>query len=62
MPVIQNPRTGDEFLDMLIVNGITTKTLRLMDDDIRNYHKSLSQKEQMERIRIWREAKAEYCR
>ena len=62
MPVISNPRTGDEFLNLLIVSGVDEETLQLMQRDIQNYVQSLSRDEQRDRIRIFREAKAEYCR
>jgi hypothetical protein len=62
MPVISNPRTGDEFLNLLIVSGISEETLQLMDRDISKYVQSLTRDEQRDRIRIFRATKAEYCR
>ena len=61
MRVIPNPRTGDEFLNLLIVSGVDEETLQLMQRDIQSYVQSLTRDQQRERIRISREAKAEYC-
>jgi site-specific recombinase XerD len=62
MPVISNPRTGDEFLNLLIVSGVDEETLQLMQRDIQKYVQSLSRNDIREYQRIFRTAKAEYCR
>jgi hypothetical protein len=62
MPVIPNPRTGDEFLNLLIVSGVSEETLQFMQRDIQFYVQSLSRNQVREYQRIFREAKAEYCR
>jgi hypothetical protein len=61
MPVIPNPRSGDEFLNLLIVSGVNEETLQLMQRDIQKYVRSLGSVEVREYQRIFREAKAEYC-
>lgn len=62
MSVIPNPRSGDPFINLLIVSGIDDETIQLMTRDIQKYTRRLSRTEQKERLRIFREAKAEYCR
>jgi len=62
MVVIPNPRSGDSFINLMLVSGITEETIQLMTRDIQMYNRSLSRSEQKERLRIFREAKAEYCR
>jgi site-specific recombinase XerD len=62
MSVIFNPRTGDEFLNLLIVSGVSEETLQFMQRDIQFYVQSLSRNQVREYQRIFREAKAEYCR
>jgi len=62
MPVISNPRSGDEFLNLLIVSGVSEETLQFMQRDIQSYVQSLSRDQVREYQRIFREAKAEYCR
>ena len=62
MVVIPNPRSGDPFINLMLVSGITEETIQLMTRDIQMYNRSLSRAEQKERLRIFREAKAEYCR
>tara|TARA_R110000751_G_C13609291_1_gene463188 strand:- start:492 stop:680 length:189 start_codon:yes stop_codon:yes gene_type:complete len=61
MPVIPNPRTGDEFLNLLIVSGVDEETLQLMQRDIQKYVRSLSREEIRKYQIIFRTAKAEYC-
>jgi len=60
--VISNPNTGDVFLDLMIVSGVTEKTLKIMSRDIEKYVRSLSKEEYREYVRIWRAAKEAYCR
>jgi len=62
MPVISNPRTGDEFLNLLIVSGVDDETLQLMQRDIQSYVRSLTRDQVREYQVIFRAAKAEYCR
>ena len=62
MPVIPNPRSGDEFLNLLIVSGVDEETLQLMQRDIQKYVRSLTREQVREYQRIFRTAKAEYCR
>ena len=62
MPVIPNPRSGDEFLNLLIVSGVDEETLQLMQRDIQSYVQSLSREEIREYQKVFRTAKAEYCR
>ncbi len=62
MPVISNPRSGDEFLNLLIVSGVSEETLQLMQRDIQKYVQSLSREEIRKYQVIFRAAKAEYCR
>ena len=61
MRVIPNPRTGDEFLNLLIVSGVDEETLQLMQRDIQSYVQSLTRDQVREYQKIFREAKAEYC-
>ena len=62
MPVIPNPKTGDEFLNLLIVSGVSEETLQFMQRDIQKYVQSLSRDQVREYQRIFRAAKKEYCR
>ena len=62
MPVIPNPRTGDEFLNLLIVSGVNEETLQLMQRDIQRYVKSLSREEIREYQKVFRATKSLYCR
>jgi len=62
MVVIPNPRSGDPFVNLMLVSGITEETMQLMSRDIQMYNRSLSRAEQKERLRIFRKAKEEYCR
>jgi len=62
MPVVPNPRSGDPFVNLMLVSGVTEETMQLMSRDIQMYNRSLSRAEQKERLKIFREAKAEYCR
>jgi hypothetical protein len=61
MPVISNPRSGDEFLNLLIVSGVDEETLQLMQREIQSYVNSLSRDQVREYQTIFRAAKAEYC-
>jgi hypothetical protein len=62
VPVIPNPRTGDEFLNLLIVSGVDEETLQLMQRDIQSYVQSLTRDQVREYQVIFRAAKKEYCR
>ena len=62
MPVIPNPRTGDSFINLLIVSGVDDETIQLMGRDIQKYVQSLTRDEVREYQVIFRMAKAEYCR
>jgi len=50
--VIQDPSSGDPFLDWLIVLGVSERTLRLIDNDISRYVQSLSRQGHKDRIKI----------
>ena len=60
--VIPNPRSGDPFINLLIVSGVNDETIQLMSRDIQKYVQSLTREQVREYQRIFREAKAEYCR
>jgi hypothetical protein len=60
--VIPNPRSGDPFINLLIVSGVDDETIQLMSRDIQMYVKSLAREEIREYQKIFRDAKAEYCR
>ena len=61
MVVIPNPRSGDSFINLLIVSGVAEETIQLMTRDIQNYTRRLNRAEQKERLRIFTASKAEYC-
>lgn len=61
MSVILNPRSGDPFINLLIVSGVDDETIQLMGRDIQTYVKSLTRVEVREYQKIFREAKKEYC-
>lgn len=61
MPVISNPRSGDPFINLLIVSGVDDETIQLMGRDIQRYVKSLTRDQVREYQRIFRDAKKEYC-
>ena len=50
--LIQDPNTGDPFLDWLIVLGVSERTIRLIDNDISRYTQSLSRQGHRDRIKI----------
>jgi DNA-binding ferritin-like protein (Dps family) len=60
--VIPNPRSGDPFINLLIVSGVDDETIQVMGRDIQRYVKSLTRDQVREYQRIFRDAKAEYCR
>jgi len=62
MSVIPNPRSGDPFINLLIVSGVDDETIQLMGRDIQKYVRSLTREQVREYQRIFRTAKAEYCR
>jgi len=62
MSVIPNPRSGDPFINLLIVSGVDDKTIQLMAQDIQKYVRSLSREEVRAYQKIFRAVKAEYCR
>lgn len=62
MSVIPNPRSGDPFINLLIVSGVDDETIQLMGRDIQKYVRSLTREQVREYQKIFRTAKAEYCR
>ena len=61
MSVISNPRSGDPFINLLIVSGVDDETIQLMGRDIQKYVQSLTREQIREYQVIFRTAKAEYC-
>jgi len=62
MSVIPNPRSGDPFINLLIVSGVDDETIQLMGRDIQKYVNSLTREQVREYQKVFRTAKAEYCR
>ena len=58
--VIQNPKTGDDFVDLLIVIGVSDETIQEMSADIARYTNSLSRDQQKERLKLFRKVKNIY--
>ena len=52
MPIIADPKTGDDFLDLLIASGVSEQTIRAVSRDIEMYVRSLLQDEVREYIKI----------
>jgi len=52
--LIQDPKTGDALLDLLIISGVSERTLRLIDDDVARYVQSLTRDEHRTRVKIAR--------
>ena len=50
--LIQDPKTGDTMLDMLIISGVSPTTLRLIDNDVARYVQSLTREEHRLRVKI----------
>lgn len=59
--VIQNPKTGDNFIDLLIVLGASDETIQEMAADISRYVNSLTKEENKERIKVFRKVDRIYC-
>lgn len=59
--VIQNPKTGDDFIDLLVVIGIDDETIQEMSADIARYTNTLSRDQQRERVKVFRKVKKIYC-
>lgn len=55
--VIQNPKTGDDFIDLLVVLGVSDETIQEMSADISRYTASLSRDQQRERVKLIRKVK-----
>ena len=50
--LIQDPKTGDALLDLLIISGVSPTTLRLIDNDVARYVQSLTREEHRLRVKI----------
>jgi hypothetical protein len=61
MPVIPNPKTGDEFIDLLLVIGVSDETIQEMSADISRYNASLSRDQQRDRVKVYRKVKKLFC-
>ena len=59
--VIQNPKTGDDFIDLLVVIGVSDETIQEMSADISRYTASLSRDQQRERVKLFRKVNRIYC-
>jgi len=61
MPVIPNPKTGDDFIDLLIVTGVSSEVIQLMAADTARYVRSLDREEIRAYQKIYRRAKKLFC-
>jgi len=52
MAIINDPRTGDDFLDLLIASGVSDKTIQQVSREIEMYVRSLTREEVREYIKI----------
>ena len=61
MSVIPNPKTGDDFIDLLIVTGVSSEVIQLMAADTQRYVRSLTREEIRKYQKIYRRAKKLFC-
>jgi len=59
--VIPNPKTGDDFIDLLVVIGVDDETIQEMSADIARYTALLSRDQQRERVKLIRKVNKIYC-
>jgi len=51
MPIIDDPKTGDALLDMLITSGVSEGVLKQLSIQVQRFNKSLTREEMRQRIK-----------
>jgi len=51
MPIINDPKTGDALLDLLITSGVSEGVLKQLSIQVQRFNKSLTREEMRQRIK-----------